>query len=229
MGGQGIGLNYQPSPLIDLTAGYISRGGNDPVTGVFGGSYSGLAQIVIKPSRNFRFGFSYLRGFDPAVGAQRFNLGGTGTNLANFTANSGLPNAATTSAITSDSYGFQALYDLSPSVSIRGWVGYTKAQLLNVGDADILNYALALTFPDLGRQGSLGALIVGAEPYLTSLNGAGNPNFRRDIPITIEAQYKYAVSRNISITPGVIVVFNRNQNSDNGTALIGTLRTTYTF
>jgi len=228
LGGQGIGLNYQPSPLIDLTAGYISRGGNDPVTGVFGGSYSALAQIGFKPSKNFRFGFNYLRGFDPAAG-QRFNLGGTGTNLANFTGNSGLPNSVTTSAISSDSFGFQALYDISPAVSIRGWVGYTKAQLLNVGDADILNYALILAFPDLGKEGSLGALIVGAEPYLIGLNAPNNPNFRRDPPFTIEAQYKYALSRNISITPGVIVLFNPNQNSDNGTALIGTLRTTYTF
>lgn len=149
--------------------------------------------------------------------------------MANFTGNSGLPNAVTTSAISSDSYGFQALYDLSPSFSLRGWVGYTKAQLLNVGNADILNYALVLAFPDLGGQGNLGALIVGAEPHLTSLNVAGNPTFRRDVPVSIEAQYKYAFSRNISITPGVILVFNRNQNSDNGNALIGVLRTTYTF
>jgi len=212
LGGQGIGLDYQPSALIDLTAGYISRGGNDPVTGVFGGSYSALAQVVIKPSRNFRFGFNYLRGFDPVAG-QRFNFGGTGTNLANFAPNSGLPAPVRTSAISSDSFGFQALYDVTPGVSIRGWVGYTKAQLLNVGDADILNYALILAFPDLGKEGSLGALIVGAEPYLTSLNAPGNPNFRRDTPFTIEAQYKYALSRNISITPGVIVLFNRNQTA----------------
>ncbi len=228
LGGQGIGLTYQASPSIDLTAGYIARGGNDVATGLFGGSYSGLAQLVVKPSKDFRFGISYLRGYDPAAG-NRFNLGGTGTNLANFTPDSGLPNAALNSAISSDSYGFQALYDLSPSFSLRGWVGYTKAQLLNLGSADILNYALVLAFPDLGSKGSLGALIVGAEPYLTSLNVPGNPDFRRDVPISIEAQYKYAVSRNISITPGLIVVFNRNQNSDIGNALIGVLRTTYTF
>jgi len=228
LGGQGIGLNYRPSSAVEVSAGYISRGGNDPNTGLFGGSYSALAQVVIKPSTNFRFGFNYLRGFDPASG-QRFNFGGTGTNLANFTANSGLPLAVTSSPISSDSYGFQALYDISRSVSIRGWVGYTKAQLQNVGNADILNYALVLAFPDLGKEGSLGALIVGAEPYLIGLNAPNNPNFRRDPPFTIEAQYKYALSRNISITPGVIVLFNPNQNSDNGTALIGTLRTTYTF
>ncbi len=224
-GGQGIGLNYALNPVLDLSAGYISRGGNDPATGVFGGSYSAMAQVVVKPFKNFRFGFNYLRGFDPAAG-NRFNFGGTGSNQANFAGNSGLPLALRSSAVTSDSYGFQALYDISPSVSLRGWVGYTKAQLQNVGDADILNYALILAFPDLGRQGNFGALIFGAEPYLTSLSG--NVPFARATPFTLEAQYKYALSRNISITPGLIVLFNREQISDS-TALIGTVRTTFTF
>jgi hypothetical protein len=224
----GIGLNYRPTQAIEVALGYIAPSGSNPDTGLFGGNYSALAQVSFRPSNSFRFGFNYLRSFSPAVG-DRFNFGGTGTNLANFTGTSGLPGSVTSSAISSDSYGFQALYDVSPELSIRGWVGYTKAQLLNVGNADILNYALAFTFPDLFNKGSLGAIIFGSEPYLTALQASGNPNFRRDTPFTLEAQYKYAISRNISITPGLIVLFNRNQNSDNGTALIGTLRTTYTF
>ncbi len=103
-------------------------------------------------------------------------------------------------------------------------------RLENVGDGSILNYAVALAFPNLGKEGNFGALIFGAEPYLTSLNiGGQGVNFRQDTPFTIEAQYRYAVGRNISITPGVIVLINRNQNSNNGTDWIATLRTTYNF
>jgi len=95
-------------------------------------------------------------------------------------------------------------------------------RLENVGDGSILNYAVALAFPNLGKEGNFGA-----EPYLTSLNiGGQGVNFRQDTPFTIEAQYRYAVGRNISITPGVIVLINRNQNSNNGTDWIAT---TYNF
>lgn len=225
----GIGFNYRPNQAIEVALGYISPGGNNPATGLFGGNYSALAQLSIRPTNNFRFGFSYLRSFAPATG-NRFNFGGTGTNLANFTPSSGLPASVTTAAVGSNAFGFQALYDINPNFSVRGWVSYTQIDLINVGTADVLNYAVAFTFPDLFKQGSLGAVIFGSEPYLTglNLNNAPNPNFSRVTPFTLEAQYRYAVSRNISITPGLIVLFNRNQSVSN-TALIGTLRTTYTF
>ncbi|PHM08572.1 carbohydrate porin, partial [Nostoc sp. 'Peltigera malacea cyanobiont' DB3992] len=37
------------------------------------------------------------------------------------------------------------------------------------------------------------------------------------------------VSDNISVTPGVIWLTSPGQNSDNDDAIIGTLRTTFTF
>ena len=112
---------------------------------------------------------------------------------------------------------------------MRGWVGLTKAQLINRGDADLLTYAVALGFPDLGKEGNLGAIIVGAEPYLTDLNVPGDPNFSEDIPFHIEALYKYQLNDNVSITPGVIWLTAPNQNEDNSDVVIGTLRTTFTF
>ena len=50
-----------------------------------------------------------------------------------------------------------------------------------------------------------------------------------DVPYQIEGFYKYRVSDNISITPGVIWLTSPGQNSDNDDAIIGTLRTTFTF
>ena len=57
----------------------------------------------------------------------------------------------------------------------------------------------------------------------------GVTGFNNDIPLHIEAFYKYKVNDNISITPGVIVLTNRDQNDANPTAVIGALRTTFSF
>ena len=114
---------------------------------------------------------------------------------------------------------------------MRGWFSYSDAELIDSADADIFNYAGALVFPDLGREGSLGALIVGAEPYLTDLelDDDGDVDFDDDVPLHIEAFYKYQLNDNISLTPGVIYLLNPNQSSDNDGIFIGALRTTFTF
>ncbi|NER51650.1 MAG: carbohydrate porin, partial [Symploca sp. SIO1A3] len=58
-------------------------------------------------------------------------------------------------------------------------------------------------------------------------NGAGA--FRvNDVPYHVEAFYKYQVTDNISVTPGVIWLLNPNQ-TDSADSIIGTLRTTFTF
>ncbi|MGV2387703.1 MAG UNVERIFIED_CONTAM: carbohydrate porin [Microcystis novacekii LVE1205-3] len=49
----------------------------------------------------------------------------------------------------------------------------------------------------MGKEGNLGGLVVGAEPYREILS----PN---DLSLHLEAFYKYQLTKNISITPGVI-------------------------
>jgi carbohydrate-selective porin OprB len=49
------------------------------------------------------------------------------------------------------------------------------------------------------------------------------------MPYQVEGFYKYRVSDNISVTPGVIWLPAVGQNSNSQDAFIGTLRTTFTF
>jgi carbohydrate-selective porin OprB len=86
---------------------------------------------------------------------------------------------------------------------------------------------LAAAFPDLFIPGNLGGIIVGAEPNVISSNIAGNTN--RDLPIHLEALYRFKVNDNISITPGIIAVLNPEGNSANDPIILGTIRTTFTF
>ena len=85
---------------------------------------------------------------------------------------------------------------------------------------------------DVIKEGNLAALIVGAEPYLTSINVDGEDGdeaIERDVPIHVEALYRYQLNDNISITPGAIWLPTPNQDGDNSDILIGTIRTTFSF
>ena len=218
----GIGFSYDLGNTIKLQGGYLAKNGSDPSekAGLFDGSYSALGQIVFKPSKKFKLGLTYVNGYDP--GDTTFAFGGTGTNFANA-----LLDGSTERQIKSNSYGVQAQLDLSSKFSIRGWGSYTDVDY-NGGDAEIWNYALALVLPDLGKKGSLAAVIAGAEPYAGDISPRP-ASFTNDTPFHVEALYRYPINDNISITPGVIWLKSPNQNEDNDDVFIGALRTTFTF
>ncbi len=234
----GIGLNYSPTEKFEIAAGYIAPNGSDPSegNGLFNGSYSAMGQIAFKPTDTVKVGATYVRGYDTTPFRGSFLWGGTGTNLGNLrlTAADGLtvngvPTNLADNPVTTNSFGGAFQWDINPRISFRGWFSYTDADL-EEGDATILNYAGALVFPDLGKEGSLGAVIVGAEPYLDDLDlDTGSADFPDDIPLHVEAFYKYQLTDNISLTPGVVWIVSPNQNDDNDSIVIGAFRTTFTF
>lgn len=237
----GLGATYTFNDKFEVSAGYISPTASNPneENGLFSGAFSALGQLTVKPIEKLKFGLTYARTYDPAAqadpptqgGRPPFLWGGTGTNLANFRSPGiNIDNIAT------DSFGAQAQFDLNPRISLRGWFSYTDASLIQAGDngdATILNYAGAVVISDLLKEGSVAALIVGAEPYLESIDADGDGNdfdgLTNDVPLHIEAFYKYQLNDNISLTPGLIWLTSPNQNSDNDDVYIGALRTTFTF
>ena len=225
----GLGLTYSIGEKFEITAGYIAPGASDPDegAGLFNGTYSALGQLVFKPTESIKIGASYVRGYNNDGGASLW--GGTGTNLANLT--NPLTGASFSDSTTSNTFGGQFQWDISSFISLRGWFAYTDLDLLDTGDAEIMTYAGALVFPDLGKEGNLGALIVGAEPYLTDieLDNEDDPDFADDIPLHVEALYRYQLNDNISITPGLVWLVSPNQNADNDDIFIGAIRTTFTF
>lgn len=234
--GAGAAIALKPSDNLRVDLGYISNTASNPGedNGLFDGNYSGIAQIVY--GSRFKIGLTYVHAYDDGGDdARRFLLGGTGTAFANLNPGQ-LANVTNLSAdtlstpVVSNSYGLEASLRFSPKFLVNGWVGKTDARLIGLGDADIWNFALGLVFPDLGKEGNLGAIVAGAEPTLRGLDVPGGTNdFNRDFAYHIEGFYKYQVSDNISITPSIIWLTAPNQNSDNSDAVIGTVRTTFTF
>jgi Carbohydrate-selective porin, OprB family/S-layer homology domain len=213
--GQGIGFQYKPkNSKFEASIGYLAPNGSDPndEKGLFDGQFSAMAQVVFKPSKNFKLGFNYIHSYNPNGS---FNLGGTGTNLANSIDGNTLD-------VESDAFGIQAKYDISPKLSLRAWGGYIDADVQAGNDAEIWTYALALAFPDLGKEGALGYILAGSAPY------DGN-NVTNETPFHVELAYRYPITDGIAITPGLIILTDPNQGVRGDAVYIGTIRTVFNF
>ncbi|MDY7013366.1 MAG: iron uptake porin [Cyanobacteriota bacterium] len=267
--GAGLGLTYNFNDVVSLSAGYLSTYANEPSApqplpgnpfagGLFAGRYSTLAQLTLKPRENFSLGLTYSHSYHPAEAP--FNnlpifFNDQGTNLANVPI---IPSQE----VSVDSYGIAALWQVNPKFAINGWFAYSRvnssagtAFIFPAGNtnysssnADILTYGISLAFPDLGGEGNLGGIVVGAsphttrsqvpEPFQTGNNWFGATNLGSDftdliaenaIPWHLEAFYRYKVTDNIFLTPGAIWLTAPNQSARNPDVVIGTLRLTFRF
>ena len=238
----GLGATYSFGDFLELSAGYIAPSASDPTqeNGLLSGSFSALGQVTLKPIERLKVGATYVRSYDNDAAIAddgnafrpAFLFGGTGTNAGNLrgVGIGGVP-------VATNSFGAQFQFDVTSKISLRGWGSYSDVDIFNDGDdnngsGDIWNYAAALVVSDVIKEGNLAALIVGAEPYLTAIDANGDDDdeaISNDVPIHVEALYKYQLNDNISITPGFIWLTAPNQNTDNSDVYIGTVRTTFTF
>ena len=227
-GGSGFGFHYRFNDNVALTGGYLGgeAGNPSPGSGLFNGNYTTWGQITWTPNDSFGISFLYNNAyFDRSTFTFGDNSGVLG--IRGFTGTAVVEDFLAPFQVVSNSYGGQASWRINPKLTISGWVGLTKVRALGQGDGDIWNYAITVALPDLGKQGNLGGLVVGVEPYLTSLEGVKIPS--NATSVHVEAFYKYQLTNNISITPGIIWITAPNQNHDNEDIVIGTVRTTFLF
>ncbi|BAZ38159.1 carbohydrate-selective porin OprB [Calothrix sp. NIES-4101] len=245
-GGAGAALNIpfgkgggilKPS---SITVGYLASEANRPSaavgeisqgTGLFEGNYAALGQVNFNLGERVALAATYVHGYHGA-GSTLFDGGGiagtdatTGRNLGVVgTTQANLMSA--TNASSSNSYGAALAFRPSDKLSISGFVSYHDVTGFGSNDDfEAWSYGLGVALPDFGKKGNVLGIFAGAEPYSLARGGTGN----RDVPYHIEGFYKYRVSDNISITPGVIWLTAPGQSSNNEDAFIGTLRTTFTF
>ncbi len=221
--GSGVGFAHKFSDEIELSGAYRSTTASNPAAGngIFNGNYGAIAQLTVTPVKGIRFGIHYAHGYFPGTAV---NLtGGVGSAFAQQ------PFGAVPTR--TDTYGGVASFQISPSFILSGWVGYTNATAsggVNQGaTASVLNWMVTLAFPDLGGKGNMGGISVGMPPKVTD-NQVGSRT-DRDTSIHVETFYRYRLSDNISITPGVFVIFNPEHNSANNTQFVGLVRTTFSF
>lgn len=229
-GGAGVTVTFNPKGAISLTGAYLARTANDPTlnNGLFDGDNSIFGQLSFQPTKAFNIGLTYARTYQ-TDGAANSLFQGTGSIFANT------PFGANTRT-ESNNYGVEASFQFSPKLAISGWGGYTTADALtgaNAGaDADVWYWAGALALKDFGGEGNVLGIIFGQAPKVTGgsiKTVAGNTTFDDSTSYHLEGLYKYKVSDNIQVTPGLLVIFNPEHNDANDTEYVGTLRTTFSF
>ncbi len=189
--------------------------------GVSGGDTKIAAQFVIKPSEALTFGVGYANAY--TVG----NSLGSGLNVDSI----GGSAAATAgiSGITSNTVVGSLIWDITKKFSFNTWGSYTFANSTGVTTAGttFTSWLAAISAKDLFTEGDLAALSFGQPLLRTSVTGSAQGS--ANTPYQLEAFYRFRVSKNISITPGVFFVFNQGSDSANGTATVGVIRTTFSF
>lgn len=222
-GGAGAGTTFPISDtgLKSATIGYLAGSANSPSTGkgLFNGDYALLGQLNFNLSDKLDAGLTYVNSYH-ANGNAIYGFGGsgglTGTGLANANTTTGTVPGTT----NANSYGAEFTYKASNTMAVNGFVLNTSANKSGpTGKQDIWSYGAGVSFPNVDGKGSLFGVLVGAEPYV---GGVGTT------PYHIEGFYKYKLSDNLSITPGLIYLTAPNQINSNS-ALIGVVRTTFTF
>ena len=225
-GGAGITVTANPRGNIRLTGAYLARRPNDPESpnGVFNGANAVFGQVDFQPSKSFNIGASFARTYRNTAGGNRANVfRSTGSDFANQP----FGNVAS----TGNHYSVQANFRPASKISVGGWAGYSTIEALagaNEGaDAEVFYWAANLGIRDFGTKNSLLGVIFGQPPKVTDndINTREDP----DTSYHLEALYRLQLNDNISVTPGLLVVFNPEHNEDNDTIYIGTLRTTFTF
>jgi hypothetical protein len=217
--GGGVGVNFEPLEFITVSAGYFGGDSANPVEaedgGLFNEEFSALGQVTLSLLEDrLQIAGTYVRGQFGATENGIFDLG-VGTTAASQPFGGGL-------AVDTNSYGVQAAFQITPALAFNAFGMHTDAQEADGdGEAEIWSYGAGLSVPDLIKEGSLAAVFVGAEPY----DGEQD----EEIPLHLEGFYKYQLNDNISVTPGVVYLISPNGVEEDEDALIGVLRTTFTF
>ncbi|ACC82595.1 iron uptake porin [Nostoc punctiforme] len=233
-GGSGVTVTFNPKGAISLSGAYLARTANDPTlnNGLLDGDNAIFGQLSFQPTKAFNIGLTYARTYQTNLVNNTVNnnlFQGTGSIFANN------PFGNNTRTI-SNNYGVEATFQFSPTLAISGWGGYTTADAItgaNAGtDADVWYWAGALALKDFGGEGNVLGIIFGQPPKVTGgsiKNVAGNTTFDDNTSYHLEGLYKYKVSDNIQVTPGLLVIFNPEHNDANDTEYVATLRTTFSF
>ena len=220
-GGTGAGIQYEFNDLLQISLGYFAdsddAADSSSSVGLFGGSYSGVVQLLAEPVDDLEIALTYTRSYYREDEARL--MGATGSENAN--------EPFEEDPTSSNNFGFQTNWEISDRLELGGWFGYTVASSeIDDESATILNTALTLTFPDLGKEGSEGGIVIGIPPIVTQHDDSEIEDERTSLHL--ETFYRYQINDNIAITPGIFWI-TQPDHSDRDSILVGTIRTRFRF
>jgi hypothetical protein len=244
--GGGVGFDWQLGTRFSLQGVYSANRTNDPINGgLFGGdegTTTAGAQLVISPTNTIDLSLQYINSYSPS--------GQLGTGVGDDILAIQIPNANgfLRAPMLTNAFGATLEWRVTQGFTVGGWGGYTTSDFKGGdGTVETFNWMAFLNFPDLLGEGNLAGIYVGQPPKITNSDisddsgGRNRPSFvnrgdftfseggQPDTATHVEGFFRFQVTDNISITPGVIVIFNPNHNDNNDTITIGAVRTTFNF
>ncbi|NJL01973.1 MAG: iron uptake porin [Spirulinaceae cyanobacterium SM2_1_0] len=227
---QAFGLNVAVSDFFSFDIAYMADGGEDAALGIFGGEYVIPVQLNFDISDRFKlalgYSYSYLRGAAPGDDTSSF----LGQNPFLFVNNAG-NGFDLNGPLTASTYALNASWDPLDWMNISGYVGYSVATSEDdsgprFGDnATYTSWGFNLGFPDIAKEGDVVVAGFGQLPTVTVDNGPDDS----DATYIANLEYRFPLTENIELAPGVYAILNPNGNAANDTIFVGMFRTKLTF
>ena len=153
------------------------------------------------------------------------------------------PSTNKSASLQTNAVGATLNWRLSPRISVGGWAGYTNSRIPGKsGTVATTNYMVFVNFPDLFKTGNLGGIYIGQPPKIVSSNlatgnnvpdfldtGLGRSGGQPGTTTHVEVFYRWQVNDNISVTPGLIWIFQPDNTPNSDPIAVGVLRTSFSF
>jgi hypothetical protein len=235
-GQAGLGFDWKISKDVSLqgvySAGNAASASGDG--GLFGGPTSIGLQLAANVFERIDVALYYLNSYTNN-GTLNSAVGDTIIGVV----------APVPSNFSTNAFGGTVSWQPTQNFNLGGWLGFTTSSIQNSGfsgSVETFNWMTFANFLDIFKEGDLIGLYVGQPPRITSSNLSGNINFPSILSNTggvsgsqpastthVEAFYRFPISKNISITPGLVFVFSPGNTATSDTVTIGVVRTTFTF
>lgn len=228
----GIAFDWQFSKRASLQAIYssLSTGNPGPRSGLFDGTTTSGVQLLVTPTDTLDASFYYVNNY-----ASDGCLQTLVTDTQCLT--------ATATPLQTNAFGTTLNWQISKAVTLGGWGGYTNSYIPGrSGNVETVNWMAYLNFPDLFKKGNLGGIYVGQPPKITSSDlpqgnnlpdflstGQGRPGGQPGTTTHIEAFYRFQLTDNISVTPGIIHLVQPGNTPNSDSVTIGVIRTSIIF
>jgi hypothetical protein len=240
------GFIWSISDAVDLRALYGSVQASVPTnqgfpgtplgSGLFDGSYIAATQLTIKPAKSLDIGLNYAHSY------HQINILATGLATADIGSVLFAPNAAelaqaggsglvaiANQGIKMDTLGATAAFRLTPTVTLAGSFTYIFSDLVRVNaSTDFISWLVGVHVKDAIAKGNSAGLLFG-RPLSRIATGGRAVSPENATPYQLEGYMNFKVTDNISITPGVFIIFNPEGFSNNPTTYVPVVRTTFTF
>ncbi|MGK7927699.1 MAG: iron uptake porin [Spirulina sp.] len=232
-----VGANIRVADWLTIDVGYFMGAPADANDGVFAGGLTIPIQFNFDVAEEFKFAVGYGYAWQPGgrrtagnvtvagatsvLGASPFIwVGGNGDDVGRILE----------SATASNHFNLSASWDAAEWMNVSAFVGYANAVatsgLRKGDDADYWTWGINFGFPDLFKEDDVIVAGFGMLPYL---GGVNNGPSDRSPAYMANLEYRFPLTDNIEVAPGMYAVFNPNGNPNNDTIWVGMVRTIFSF